>query len=87
MPEDAEFKSKLLESGDFDAGDSRLRAADLQVRLGLSRANVYRLMQSHILPTVRIGGSIRVPKRALARWIEENTQPGRQILARTRDTY
>ena len=42
------------------------RAADLQELLGLSRAKIYRLMQENVLPTVRIGGSIRVPQRALA---------------------
>jgi excisionase family DNA binding protein len=53
-----------------------LRAVDLQAQLGLSRAKVYRLMRENILPTVRIGGSIRVPQKALAKWIEEHTFPG-----------
>jgi len=58
--------------------DRLLRAADVQAQLGMSRAKVYRLMQHNILPTVRIGGSVRVPRRALFRWIAENTQPGRK---------
>ena len=53
-----------------------LRAADLQAQLGLSRAKVYRLMRENVLPTVRIGGSIRVPRKALIRWLEEHTLPG-----------
>jgi excisionase family DNA binding protein len=56
--------------------DRLLRAADVQAQLGMSRAKVYRLMQHNILPTVRIGGSVRVPRKALFRWIEENTRPG-----------
>ena len=57
--------------------DRLLRAADVQAQLNMSRAKVYRLMQLNILPTVRIGGSVRVPRRALFKWIEENTSPGR----------
>ena len=56
--------------------DRLLRAADVQTQLGMSRAKVYRLMQHNILPTVRIGGSVRVPRKALFKWIEENTLPG-----------
>jgi len=58
--------------------DRLLRAADVQAQLGMSRAKVYRLMQLNILPTVRIGGSVRVPRKALFKWIEENTLPGRR---------
>jgi excisionase family DNA binding protein len=59
--------------------DRLLRAADVQAQLGMSRAKVYRLMQNHILPTVRIGGSVRVPRKALFKWIEENTLRGRRV--------
>jgi excisionase family DNA binding protein len=58
--------------------DRLLRAADVQTQLGMSRAKVYRLMQYNILPTVRIGGSVRVARKALFRWIEENTLPGQR---------
>ncbi len=56
-----------------------LRAADVQAQLGMSRAKVYRLMQHNILPTVRIGGSVRVPRKALFKWIQENTLPGQRV--------
>jgi excisionase family DNA binding protein len=59
--------------------DRLLRAADVQAQLGMSRAKVYRLMQHNILPTVRIGGSVRVPRKALFKWIEENTLPGQRV--------
>jgi excisionase family DNA binding protein len=58
--------------------DRLLRAADVQAQLGMSRAKVYRLMQSNILPTVGIGGSVRVPRKALFQWIKENTLPGQR---------
>jgi excisionase family DNA binding protein len=59
--------------------DRLLRAVDVQAQLGMSRAKVYRLMQNNILPTVRIGGSVRVPRKALFKWIEANTLPGRPV--------
>lgn len=68
-------------SEDSFSEDRLLRAADVQEQLGMSRAKVYRLMQHNVLPTVRIGGSVRVPPRkALFKWIEENTLPGRRIV-------
>jgi len=59
--------------------DRLLRAADVQAHLGMSRAKVYRLMQNNILPTVRIGGSVRVPRKALFKWIQDNTLPGQRV--------
>ena len=59
-----------------DWDDRLLKASEVQSQLGLSRAKVYQLMQRNILPTVRIGGSVRVPLKALKRWIAENTNPG-----------
>ena len=69
---------KSLEEPEFSLeSGSLLKASDLQARLGMSRAKVYRLMYDGILPTVRIGGSVRVPLRALEEWIGRNTRPGR----------
>jgi excisionase family DNA binding protein len=62
-----------------DEPDRLLKAAELQVALAMSRAKVYRMMQDGTLPTVRVGGSVRVPRRALVKWIEENTQPGLRL--------
>jgi excisionase family DNA binding protein len=53
-----------------------LKAAEVQRILNLSRANVYRLMKSEVLPTVRIRGAVRVPYRDLLKWIESHTTPG-----------
>lgn len=72
------MSSTVTTPGEDLFDDRLLRAADVQAQLGMSRAKVYRLMQHNILPTVRIGGSVRVPRKALFRWIADNTQPGRK---------
>lgn len=59
--------------------DRLLNVRQLQIALCMSRAKVYRMMQDGTLPTVRVGGSVRVPRRALFQWIEDNTKPGRQV--------
>lgn len=53
-----------------------LRGAEVAETLGISRALAYRWMQGNILPIVRVSGSrsIRVPREALLKWIESNTQ-------------
>ena len=61
---------------DESADERLLKATEVQLILGFSRAHVYRLMKDHTLPTVRIRGSVRVPYRELRRWIEVNTMPG-----------
>ena len=51
-----------------------LKAQRVAHVLDISRSKAYTLMQSGELPTIRIGHSLRVPAKALARWIEENTK-------------
>jgi excisionase family DNA binding protein len=51
-----------------------LKADALARRLSLGRSTVYELMASGELPTVRIGGSVRVPAAALEKWIAEKTR-------------
>jgi excisionase family DNA binding protein len=81
----SETKDGLTErkspGADFSSGgqpDRLLKVDELRLALGMSRAKIYRMMQDGTLPTVRIGGSVRVPGRALYKWIEDNTKPGRQ---------
>lgn len=59
-----------------------LRGTEVAEALGVSRALAYRWMADGILPVVRIGGSrsVRVPREALTKWVEENTQ--RPVVAR-----
>jgi excisionase family DNA binding protein len=48
-----------------------LSPAQTAVALGVSRETVYRLVRDGRLPCVRVGGQIRVPKRALAARLAE----------------
>ncbi len=50
-----------------------LRATEVARRLSLGRATVYRMMASKELPTLRRGRVVRVPARALERWVETHT--------------
>lgn len=47
------------------------QAADV---LSISRTKVYELLKSGELPSVTIGGSIRVPMAGLRRWVAERSQ-------------
>lgn len=51
-----------------------LRASEVAAILGIGRSTVFELAASGELPVVRIGRSVRVPRHALYRWIEERTQ-------------
>ncbi len=51
-----------------------LRGPEVADALGISRALAYRWMAAEILPVVRQGRSVRVPREALHRWIERNTR-------------
>jgi excisionase family DNA binding protein len=53
-----------------------LRAPKVAKVLDISTSMAYRMMQAGQLPTVRLGRSLRVPNKALARWIDERTKPG-----------
>jgi excisionase family DNA binding protein len=47
-----------------------LTAEEVAHRLSVGRATAYELMATGVLPVVRIGRSVRVPARALEKWIE-----------------
>ena len=53
-----------------------LRPIEAAEATGLSRSKVYELLASGELPSIRVGGSIRVPVDALRAWIERK-QVGR----------
>lgn len=46
------------------------QAAEL---LGISRSHCYELIQSGKLPTIRLGGSVRIPRAWLMQFVEEET--------------
>jgi len=51
-----------------------LKAVQIASLLGVSRSQAYMMMATGILPVVRIGRSVRVPKSALAEWIKNKTE-------------
>ena len=56
-----------------------LRPAEAAEAIGIGRSKVYELLASGDLPSIRIGGVIRVPVTALHAWIE------RQLAARAEE--
>ena len=56
-----------------------LRPAEAAEPIGIGRSKVYELLASGDLPSIRIGGVIRVPVTALHAWIE------RQLAARAEE--
>lgn len=47
-----------------------LRPIEAAAAIGLGRSKVYELLASGTLPSIRIGGSVRVPVVALKEWID-----------------
>jgi excisionase family DNA binding protein len=66
---------------ELPAGPLLLRASEVAAILGIGRSTVFELAASGELPVVRIGRSVRVPRHALYRWIEERTQQAHERLA------
>jgi excisionase family DNA binding protein len=50
-----------------------LRVADAARLLSLSRSAIYGLIAAGQLPHIRLGSSLRVPRAALERWIQDHT--------------
>lgn len=45
-------------------------------KLGIGRNEAYRLVRAGILPSIRLGKRILVPRYALERWLEEQARGG-----------
>ena len=59
-------------SKDQDLPERMLKAAEVAELLNISRAHVYNLMKRGELPFVKVGESLRVRPKDLARYIDEN---------------
>jgi len=46
--------------------------------IGLGRSKTYQLISSGVIPSVRIGKSVRVPVVALRNWIEQQLREQKQ---------
>jgi excisionase family DNA binding protein len=55
-----------------------LRAEEAARVLGVGRSKVFEMLRAGELPVVRMGRSVRIPRRALIEWIEARTEPGRR---------
>jgi excisionase family DNA binding protein len=53
-----------------------LRPEEAGRLLGFSRSKMYGMLAAGELPSIRAGKSVRIPRAALERWIEENTTGG-----------
>jgi excisionase family DNA binding protein len=56
-----------------------LRPDEAARMLSIGRSKLYELLSTNVLPTVRIGKSVRVPRAALEKWIEEQTGQGVRV--------
>ena len=50
------------------------RPAEVGEAIGVSRARAYELIAQGVIPSIRIGSSIRVPVEALRAWIGKQMQ-------------
>ena len=48
-----------------------LRPVEVAERIGVARSRAYELINSGVIPSIRIGTSIRVPVAALKAWIDQ----------------
>jgi len=48
-----------------------LEAADI---LAVSKSKIYELLSSGLIPSIRIGKSIRIPSEELRKWVATRTQ-------------
>jgi len=48
--------------------------AEVAELLGLGRTRIYELIGRRAIPSIRIGGSVRVPAESLREWVRKQTQ-------------
>ena len=51
-----------------------LNLSEVMKILSVSRQKIYMMANNNEIPIIRIGRNIKVPKRALEQWIENNTK-------------
>jgi excisionase family DNA binding protein len=57
------------------------RPAEVGELIGVSRARAYELIASGMIPSIRIGSSIRVPADALRAWINQQLADRKEPVA------
>lgn len=58
------------------------RPAEVGEAIGVSRARAYELISRGVIPSVRIGSSIRVPADALRTWITRQMEQRDEVTTR-----
>lgn len=53
-----------------------MRVNEAAALLSVSRTTAYELARAGVIPTVRIGQSIRIPRRRLLEWLDARTTGG-----------
>ena len=48
-----------------------LKVSEAGEMIGVGRSRMYEMIYTGDIPSIRIGKSIRIPKRALESWVEE----------------
>jgi excisionase family DNA binding protein len=56
-----------------------VRVTEAAKMLGIGRSKTYDLISTGVLPSVRIGKSVRVPVDALRKWLAASTYGGREL--------
>lgn len=51
-----------------------LRSEEAAQVFGVGRSKVFEMLRAGELPVIRMGRSVRIPRRALATWMEERTE-------------
>ena len=59
-----------------------LRPAEAADAIGVSRARAYELIAAGVLPSIRIGTSIRVPVDALRAWVDRRLEERAELASK-----
>lgn len=51
-----------------------LKPPEVAPMLGVTPSRVYQLIAAGEIPATRIGGSLRIPRRAWERWLDEHAE-------------
>ncbi len=62
-----------------------LRPADVAKRLGLTVNRIYQLIADQVVPAVRVGGAIRIPRAAWEEWLRGRSEEALASLRRAAD--
>jgi len=63
----------------MDTNKLLLRPTEAADAMGVSRAKAYELISSGAIPSIRLGGSVRVPVEALRAWIANQLAASREV--------